>query len=385
MKTVTIREAKNRLTELAREVERGETIVVTRNGSPVFELAPHRPRKGLRLEAIEDFKRKRGIESDRGFHRRRFRRSIAGGFSPASAAARRMRLLLDTHVFLALIGPGAASLPTGGRRFAAGRRQRASLERGEPLGDRHQTPAGQTEADARTRRPARASRRPRRSGSSRSTNATRWHCRRARADDARSVRPDAARAMSGRGIAARHHRPRPCRASAGGEGIGSISLAANGPSARSVVKIDRRIPARCDRVRPSDHQLDQGQTKGFTTARPAKRLKSRSADHSARTPCCRHKAAIRASWTCGPAIRPPTSSARNAGQWSVDSAKSTRVGNSSQASTCVQGAREGRGRRVDAGMGDDGEKLVNARPGNRPGRGSLREFGDSLRRRVVKG
>lgn len=63
MKTVSIREAKNRLTELAREVERGETIVVTRNGSPVFELAPHRPRKGLRLEAIEEFKRKRGIET----------------------------------------------------------------------------------------------------------------------------------------------------------------------------------------------------------------------------------------------------------------------------------------------------------------------------------
>jgi prevent-host-death family protein len=62
MKTVTIREAKNRLTELAREVERGETIVVTRNGSPVFELTPHRPRKGLRLEAIDEFKRKHGVE-----------------------------------------------------------------------------------------------------------------------------------------------------------------------------------------------------------------------------------------------------------------------------------------------------------------------------------
>ncbi len=63
MKTISIREAKNRLTELAREVERGETFVVTRNGSPVFELTPHRPRRGLRLEAIEDFKRKRGIET----------------------------------------------------------------------------------------------------------------------------------------------------------------------------------------------------------------------------------------------------------------------------------------------------------------------------------
>jgi prevent-host-death family protein len=63
MKTVSIREAKNRLTELAREVERGETIIVTRNGSPVLELAPHRPRKGLRLEAIDEFKRKHGIET----------------------------------------------------------------------------------------------------------------------------------------------------------------------------------------------------------------------------------------------------------------------------------------------------------------------------------
>jgi antitoxin (DNA-binding transcriptional repressor) of toxin-antitoxin stability system len=63
MKTVTIREAKNRLTELAREVERGETIVVTRNGSPVFDMTRHRPRKGLHLEAIEDFKRKHGIKT----------------------------------------------------------------------------------------------------------------------------------------------------------------------------------------------------------------------------------------------------------------------------------------------------------------------------------
>jgi prevent-host-death family protein len=61
MKTVSIREAKNRLTELAREVERGETILVTRNGAPVFELAPHRPRMGLRLEAIDEFKRRHGI------------------------------------------------------------------------------------------------------------------------------------------------------------------------------------------------------------------------------------------------------------------------------------------------------------------------------------
>jgi prevent-host-death family protein len=63
MKTVSIREAKNRLTELAREVERGETIIVTRNGSPVLELTPHRPRKGLRLEAIDEFKRRHSIDT----------------------------------------------------------------------------------------------------------------------------------------------------------------------------------------------------------------------------------------------------------------------------------------------------------------------------------
>jgi len=58
MKTVSIRDAKNRLTELARAVEEGETITVTRNGKPVFDLVPHRKPKGLRWEAINEFKRK---------------------------------------------------------------------------------------------------------------------------------------------------------------------------------------------------------------------------------------------------------------------------------------------------------------------------------------
>jgi len=63
MKSVTIREARSRLSELAREVEQGETIVVTRNGAPVFDMTPHRPTKGLRFEAIEEFKRERGIDT----------------------------------------------------------------------------------------------------------------------------------------------------------------------------------------------------------------------------------------------------------------------------------------------------------------------------------
>nr|WP_245304535.1 type II toxin-antitoxin system prevent-host-death family antitoxin [Rhizobium sp. WYCCWR10014] len=61
MKTVSIRDAKNRLTEFAREVEQGETIVVTRNGRPVFDLVPHRKRGGLNLEAGEAYLRSQGI------------------------------------------------------------------------------------------------------------------------------------------------------------------------------------------------------------------------------------------------------------------------------------------------------------------------------------
>ncbi|MBV8566077.1 MAG: type II toxin-antitoxin system prevent-host-death family antitoxin [Methylobacteriaceae bacterium] len=61
MKTVSIRDAKNRLTELAREVEAGVTIVVTRNGRPVLDLVPHKKRGGLNLAAGEAYLRSKGI------------------------------------------------------------------------------------------------------------------------------------------------------------------------------------------------------------------------------------------------------------------------------------------------------------------------------------
>jgi prevent-host-death family protein len=61
MKTISIREAKNRLTEIAREVEEGETIVVTRNGRPVFDLVPHRQLGGLNLAAGEAYLRSKGL------------------------------------------------------------------------------------------------------------------------------------------------------------------------------------------------------------------------------------------------------------------------------------------------------------------------------------
>ncbi|MBG0803237.1 type II toxin-antitoxin system Phd/YefM family antitoxin [Methylocystis sp. FS] len=63
MTTVSIKDAKNRLTELARQVEKGETIVVTRNGKPVFDLVPHQPKRGLRLEAVDEFKKRHGLQS----------------------------------------------------------------------------------------------------------------------------------------------------------------------------------------------------------------------------------------------------------------------------------------------------------------------------------
>lgn len=61
MKTVAIRDMKNRLTELVREVEDGEVIVVTRNGQPVADLVPHKKRGGLNLEAGRASLRAKGV------------------------------------------------------------------------------------------------------------------------------------------------------------------------------------------------------------------------------------------------------------------------------------------------------------------------------------
>lgn len=63
MATVSIKDAKNRLTELARRVERGETIVVTRNGKPVFDLVPHKKKGGVDLEAGWAYLRSIGIDN----------------------------------------------------------------------------------------------------------------------------------------------------------------------------------------------------------------------------------------------------------------------------------------------------------------------------------
>ena len=62
MTIVSIKDAKNRFTELGRLAEAGETVVVTRNGKPAFELVPHKPKGGINLNAVAEYKRKHGID-----------------------------------------------------------------------------------------------------------------------------------------------------------------------------------------------------------------------------------------------------------------------------------------------------------------------------------
>ena len=46
MTTVTLEEAQICLPDLARRVEEGERVVVTRDGEPVLDMVPHPTRKG---------------------------------------------------------------------------------------------------------------------------------------------------------------------------------------------------------------------------------------------------------------------------------------------------------------------------------------------------
>jgi len=57
---VSIKEAKNRLSELVRSFERGERVVITRNGEPVFEMSTPRP-GGVNFEALERWKEAKGL------------------------------------------------------------------------------------------------------------------------------------------------------------------------------------------------------------------------------------------------------------------------------------------------------------------------------------
>jgi prevent-host-death family protein len=62
MTIVSIKQARDRLTALARLVEKGETVVVTRNGRPIIDLVPHGGARGLNLAAGRDYLHRHGIK-----------------------------------------------------------------------------------------------------------------------------------------------------------------------------------------------------------------------------------------------------------------------------------------------------------------------------------
>ena len=59
---VSIKQAKDRLSELTRIVESGEKVVITRNGKPVADLVGHTPRKGgFDFDALERWRSELGV------------------------------------------------------------------------------------------------------------------------------------------------------------------------------------------------------------------------------------------------------------------------------------------------------------------------------------
>ena len=60
MKQVSIKEAKDTLPALVRAVEAGEQVVITRNGTPVAEVIPHKRKGGIDLEGLRRWKEENG-------------------------------------------------------------------------------------------------------------------------------------------------------------------------------------------------------------------------------------------------------------------------------------------------------------------------------------
>jgi antitoxin (DNA-binding transcriptional repressor) of toxin-antitoxin stability system len=61
MTTVSIHETKTRMTELARRVDRGERITITRNGKPVLERVPRTQKGGIDYAAGDLWLKSRGM------------------------------------------------------------------------------------------------------------------------------------------------------------------------------------------------------------------------------------------------------------------------------------------------------------------------------------
>ncbi len=88
MTIVDIKDAENRLNELGRKAENGETIVVTRQGKPAFDLVPHRTNKSDWDAITEEFKRKHGVTEIVTYVANDFDDPLPEGFSHHATAAR---------------------------------------------------------------------------------------------------------------------------------------------------------------------------------------------------------------------------------------------------------------------------------------------------------
>lgn len=62
MTTVSIKSGKDHFTELVRKAESGETITITRNGTPVAQLNPVKKKGGINWDAGEAFLKARGVD-----------------------------------------------------------------------------------------------------------------------------------------------------------------------------------------------------------------------------------------------------------------------------------------------------------------------------------
>jgi antitoxin (DNA-binding transcriptional repressor) of toxin-antitoxin stability system len=60
---ISVKDAKNQLSELLHRVEAGEKVILTRHGRPVVEMRPHEQKRcGIDFEAGRAFLKELGIE-----------------------------------------------------------------------------------------------------------------------------------------------------------------------------------------------------------------------------------------------------------------------------------------------------------------------------------
>jgi prevent-host-death family protein len=60
---ISVKDAKNQLSDLLHRAEAGEKIILTRHGKPVAEIGPVTRTGGINFAALEDIKKKLGVEN----------------------------------------------------------------------------------------------------------------------------------------------------------------------------------------------------------------------------------------------------------------------------------------------------------------------------------